>query len=154
MTVKPNWCQQLLPWLSSHRAFRAGSDLLIPSSGLHLCCCAIEAEALSHQQMGTGPTRRGRHLNGTLEVKSSILYLFTFLKFCFMSVDALLGVHNLLASTLHVMLTFDLLPLPSSVDSHCHGNPKAPVGGESGLLEGLGQADLGEEAQRDGNPCF
>ncbi|KAB0395246.1 hypothetical protein E2I00_019856 [Balaenoptera physalus] len=49
--------------------------------------------------------------------------------------NALLGVHNLLASTLHVMLTFDLLPLPSSVDSHCHGNPKAPVGDEQRKVE-------------------
>lgn len=51
-----------------------------------------------------------------------------------MSLDALLGVHTQLVSTLYVMLIFHLLPLPSSVDSlGYHSNPKAPLGVSQGF---------------------
>lgn len=85
---------------------------------------------------------QGQALKQALEVKSSVLYLLTLLKVCFMPLGALLGVHIQLVSTLYIMLISHLLPLPSSVDSlGYHSNPKAPVGVSQGsYLDGVRQS--------------
>lgn len=107
--------------LSSHRALKAGANSSSPA-GIHLCHQTAEAMRFLPfspwmQEAGTQRRQAPKQRPWPLIQHPLPFYPFKVLLCfwrCFWGVQC-------------ITLTFALLPLPSSMDSGCHGNPKALV---------------------------